>query len=393
MAYTVLRISDGFRSYPFLFDGTNIYWPDYNPLKFGRNPDYCLQIENCDDFVFGAADCLACAPFIHESYKYQQYVPVPASGNGYIALIPWKNGQADNDYISAQGKLIAQPLKDISISTVLGDDNISIVFNKSGINPITTIQECYGAKSARSTVTMHAEIAIMGGDDVYWHNDTSEYKDGRFIFKLINFPYQNQYQWNDGLKIAGIVNFEIRTRVHNDPTCSDIGCDNEDHFTTETMHVSVRTDPFPISRERYGKLLHIASGQPTKIDIPNDMNIIRPRLVNKTIQKVVEMTAQTDSKSNIIQPIVFRSRELASIIFPPAGTENICINLDAYKASVKRFYIKIEGMAFYEIGRTESGVIFKIKGNMLPGRLTNGTYYILNQDAELVTTGKYKYES
>ena len=235
MAYTVLRISDGFRSYPFLFDGTNIYWPDYNPLKFGRNPDYCLQIEGCDDFVFGATDCLACAPFMHESYKYQQCVVVPACSNGYIALIPWKNGQADTDYIGAQGKLITPPLEDISVSTILGDGNISIVFNKRGINPIIAIQECYGAKSARSTVTMRAEIAIMDGDDVYWHNDTSEYKDGRFIFRLTNFPYQNQYQWDEGLKIAGIVHFEIQTLVHNDPTCGDIGCDNKDHFATETM--------------------------------------------------------------------------------------------------------------------------------------------------------------
>lgn len=380
MTYTVLRISDGFRNYPFLFDGRNIYWPDYNPLKFGRNPQYCLQIEGREDLIFDSTSCLACKPFIHEGYKYQQCVPVRYRGNGYVyvALIPYKDGQADPDYISAQGKLIEKPLE-LSADTMLHDEFISIVFNKKIANPIGLVQQCYGAKSKPSTVTMSAEIAIMDGDDMYWHNDTCEYKDGRFDFRLINFPYGNQYQWKDNLKIAGIVHFEIKTAI--------------DKQTSETIHVSVRTNPFPITQERYGRLLHAASGQPTKIDIPNDMNITRPRFINKTIQQVVEMTAQTDSKSNIIQPVFFRSRELASIIVHPAVTENICINLDAYKAAVGRFYIKIEGVAFYEIGRTESGVIFKINGNMLPGTLTNGTYYILNQDAELVTTGKYKYES
>ena len=377
MAYTVLRISDGFRFYPFLFDGANVYWPDYNPLKFDMNPQYCLQVEGYDDFIFDATSCLACMPFIHEGHKYQQYVPVNRHSGGYVALMPYNAGQPDPNYVGAQGRLVTESIE-LSADTMLHAEFISIVFNKGITNPIGVVQQCYGAKSFRSTVTMIAEIAIMDSDDVYWHSNTYTYKDGRFDFGLVGFPYVNQYQWKDGLKIAGIVHFEIRTLLPDGP---------------EIIHVSVRTNPFPITLERYGRLVHAATGQATKIDIPEDMNIIRPRFINKTIQQVVEMTAQTDSKSNIIQPVFFRSRELASIIVHPAVTENICINLDAYKAAVERFYIKIEGVAFYEIGRTESGVIFKISGNMLPGKLTNGTYYILNEDAELVTTGKYKYES
>ena len=104
------------------------------------------------------------------------------------------------------------------------------------------------------------------------------------------------------------------------------------------------------------------------------------------------MTSQTDSKSNIVQPVFFRARDLANIIVHPEVTENICINLDAYKAKVTTFHIKIEGTTFTEIGRTESGVIFKVQGNLLPGKLAGGVYYILDQDANLVTTGKYIYE-
>lgn len=391
MAYTVLRISDGFRKYPFLFDGNYIYWPDYNPLKFNRDPDYCLQIEGCADFVFGAEDCLACEPFIHEGYKYQQSVKVPRSGTGYIALIPWKDGRPDPDYIGAQGRLVT-PSPNLTTSVELKDNYISIVFDKSiSNNVLSYVRSFYSAPRRRADITVSAEIAIMDGDDVFWHNDTSLFKGGRFDFGLINWPYGNQYQWKDGLRIASIVHFVVTSYIH-DPECNIKDCVDESHFIPKTIHIDVRSNPFTLTQERYGRLLQVASGNPIKINIPDDMNIVRPRLVNKTVQNVVEMTAQTDSKANIIQPIFFRSRELASIIVHPAVTENICINLDAYKASVDRFYIKIEGVAFYEIGRTESGVIFKVKGNMLPGKLTVGTYYILNQDAELVTTGKYKYE-
>ena len=123
------------------------------------------------------------------------------------------------------------------------------------------------------------------------------------------------------------------------------------------------------------------------------MVINKPYIVNKTVQHVTQMTSQTDSKANIVQPVFFRARELANIILHPAVTENICINLDAYKAQVSSFFIKVEGTTFPEIGRTEAGVIFKVQGNMLPGSQNAGVYYILNQDADLVTTGKYIYEA
>ena len=76
----------------------------------------------------------------------------------------------------------------------------------------------------------------------------------------------------------------------------------------------------------------------------------------------------------------------------PRFTENICINLNQFKAKVDRFILQIENTNFVEIGRIASGVIFKIIGTSLPGDLTEGTYYILNEDGEGITTGQYKYE-
>jgi hypothetical protein len=39
------------------------------------------------------------------------------------------------------------------------------------------------------------------------------------------------------------------------------------------------------------------------------------------------------------------------------------------------------------------GIIFKVTGNILPQEITEGTYYILDENSELVTKGKYKYSS
>ena len=80
------------------------------------------------------------------------------------------------------------------------------------------------------------------------------------------------------------------------------------------------------------------------------------------------------------------------MVFHPAVVENICINLDQYKAKVDKFVLKLEGCSFTEIGRTSAGVIFKIDGRSLPNMITSGLYYILNSSGELVTTGKYMYE-
>ena len=117
-----------------------------------------------------------------------------------------------------------------------------------------------------------------------------------------------------------------------------------------------------------------------------------PRVINKTVQQVTNLSNKTDSRAGIVQPVFIRTRDLASIVVHPAVTENICINLDAYKSSVNKFMIRIEDCTFKEYGRTSAGVIFKVVGNQLSGTLKEGTYYILNQDEELVTTGKYQYE-
>lgn len=122
-----------------------------------------------------------------------------------------------------------------------------------------------------------------------------------------------------------------------------------------------------------------------------NMNILNINAVNKTENKIIKVDRPENSKSNIIQTSFYRVTDAVEIVVRPEVNENICINLDSYKHLVSSFILQIEGVKFIEVGRLKAGVIFKVFGNRLPKKITSGQYYILNQDFDLVTSGKYIY--
>jgi hypothetical protein len=70
--------------------------------------------------------------------------------------------------------------------------------------------------------------------------------------------------------------------------------------------------------------------------------------------------------------------------------------LDEYKSKTNTFVLQIDNQQFMEIGRVPQGVLFKIPANKLSigeGETLhyNGTYFILNNDLDMITNGKYTY--
>lgn len=128
-----------------------------------------------------------------------------------------------------------------------------------------------------------------------------------------------------------------------------------------------------------------------KIIDTSNMEIKNYTVVNKIINNVVQIERPLDSKSNIIQPVFFRVKDTEYLTIHPIVTENVCINLDDYKSKVKNFMIQIEGCIFKQIGSNKHGEIFKITANTLPCEKTDGIYYVLDENAEYITSGKYKY--
>ena len=166
-----------------------------------------------------------------------------------------------------------------------------------------------------------------------------------------------------------------------------IGGNDEDNNYREMFYM--RTNEIPVTQEVFSYFL-LTTGRKINLDTVN-MNQLNISTVNKTEQIVYKYDNVSDVKSNIIQPVFFKARDLGNIVVHPEVTENICINLDQFKSKVKRFIIQIEGCSFHEIGRTGSGVIFKITGNILPKEKTSGLYYILDENSVLVTNGNYTY--
>ena len=137
-----------------------------------------------------------------------------------------------------------------------------------------------------------------------------------------------------------------------------------------------------------GEILENDIREIRKVDLDSlDMDVNKYNVVNVIENKIVSVERPSDYKANIIKPVFIKVQDADSIRLHRSVTENIVINLDAYKNKVKAFILKIGDTNYYEIGRVNSGIIFKVVGSSLPEE--DGNYYILNDDGDLVTTGKY----
>ena len=152
---------------------------------------------------------------------------------------------------------------------------------------------------------------------------------------------------------------------------------------------NIISNELPVNQEIFSRFTNDSE---KLIDI-NDMNITNYIVVNKIKNEIVQIERPNDSKDNILQPVFFRVKDTEKLTLHPEVTENICINLDDYKSKVDKFIfqiiIKDEVFRFNQIGANKYGILFNIPGNKLPKEALSGTYYILNENYELVTTGKY----
>ena len=154
---------------------------------------------------------------------------------------------------------------------------------------------------------------------------------------------------------------------------------NEELFT-------IISNELPITQEIFS--IFTNGGSEKIIDIA-DMNINTFNVVNKIENNIIQLERPNESKSNIVQPVFFRTKETETLTLHPVVTENISINLDDYKSKVERFILQIGDNQFEQIGANSYGILFKIPANTLSKTISSGIYYILNENKELVTTGKY----
>ena len=236
--------------------------------------------------------------------------------------------------------------------------------------------ETYGLSDV-SKDDIHYEIVIKNKDTIIL-GPNIKFTDVRQSISITDInDAQNEYSgmreffsswdnYSDGWKI-------VASLVVEDPTSKE-------------ELINIVSNEIPITQELFKFFVNTETRK-----IIDDMEFINYTVVNKIENNILQIERPNESKSNIIQPVFFRVKETEFLTIHPAVTENISINLDDYKSKVKNFILQIEGCTFKQIGTNSYGALFKVVGSNLPKNMPTGLYYILDENYELITTGKYKY--
>lgn len=252
------------------------------------------------------------------------------------------------------------------------------------------------------------EVVIKDDENIYfcdtklikdYEDHEGQYPD--FNPELMEYTFHKseiaqQWTWyKDGLFIQGSVELynviDVAEDIRTKPDDEII-----DYLRSSMIQtISLTTNEIPLNKENYKYLIpsNILPSGKNKINLKLvDMIEYEVSVVNKINKKVININRPEDYKANIVKPVFIRSEKLGEIVIHPAVNENISLNLNKYKSKVDIFYLRIEGIDFIEIGRTQQSVVFGIDGHLLPNEVTGGIAYLLDENFNLVTTGHYTYE-
>jgi hypothetical protein len=247
-------------------------------------------------------------------------------------------------------------------------------------------------------VRISYDLSIKNDDEVFFYNTISsddiecsfENIDEISLsnFERISWDWFKAYETSNDkpLYLQGLANIYVKP----------------DENANENLFLYLKSNQIPLTQELISYFTNPRTSMLDDLDEfwkikrvnLNDVNMIIYNInaVNKTENIIKHFDyVNNDSKSNIVQPIFYKVQPLSSIYIHSGVTENIAINLDAYKSKVKTFKLKLGSSTFIEAGRVKTGIVFIIKANKLDGLLSSGNYFILNERDEVVTSGKYNY--
>lgn len=311
--------------------------------------------------------------------------PVTFNSDNYIKLDPYIGGQNSinisdtiSDYIGCDIELT----EDATSKIVLSKIRFNQEYNTDGIQTFEDFKQ-YMQETYEVEGDIYLKYCLMIIDNTAENIYKSVIKSTNELYCIFGrdeLSFDSWNGWKEGLKFKLILSICSK----NDGSTDSDDTDDEEIMIIRSNAISITQDVM-----KY----FIGENPINYVNLTTlDMKNYTINAVNKIEKKVIQLEKPTDYKSNLIKPVYYRSRDISNLIIHPEVTENICINLDAYKSTVSVFYIQIEGMTFVERARVNAGVIFKIVGSDLAGAVGEGTFYVLNQDKEMITSGKYKYE-
>lgn len=410
----------------------NFYYPEYSIETYEQDVNYALTINTwihgkyiyLGTFILNRKDAIACNRVREfEGTRYYEFTNIRIIDPWYLTYgDEWRGfrrnvcgeEEFDDCEINGTGSILnisLHPIEEvgsryIKLRDYIGGQNaINLSDNITGyISYHIGREEYYGYEER-----IHGSLSFNKSYEQNYEGLKLYLKE---TYNIDNFILRYEFVVKDKENIYKTCQF-IKEDIHCTITRDDLRFDSWDDFI-EGMSIAASVDIIIDSEdsddyeEVYPTLSIISNELPLTQDLFKfyigelpfnhvtlsliDMNTYNINTVNKIEKKIIQVDRPSDYKSNILKPVYYKVKDVASIVLHPAVTENICLNLDAYKSSVEAFIIQVEGVNFTERARTNAGVIFKIVGTSLPNINTSGVYYILNQDSELITTGKYNYE-
>lgn len=287
-----------------------------------------------------------------------------------------------------------------NMDTIFGDDDwgqfcltTNVTFNPVYRDLGEYLVETYGLLwmgKDKSNLQYQCVIAVQDDENVYAAQEMPYWMNGDYMFierpKLsgqttLSFDSFNNYR--EGLYLKAVLKVYL-----DDPDEPLLYLDsNKIPMTKELFSHFVKEDKDYGSIDSRVKLIEFIPKS-----VLDNMSIYNIKAYNQVVQQAIKVERPEEKHTNVIKPMFFKVRELGNMVFHPAVKEKICINLDEHKSKVQLFSLQLEGIKYKEIGRNAAGVIFDIDGSLLPKEHTTGLFYILNQDGDLVTNGKYTYE-
>lgn len=336
-------------------------------------------------------------PLIEGEYNYNNtgsllnftLYPVDYINDSYISKEFYSGGQNSINIVKNVNDIF-----NISINPEFEDRGMvikyDINFNKTYVNDLNLyLRETYGILNPTYSCKLiiidksnYSQEYFSTSPQIYEDNIESSIVFDKYVFNDGKDKYEEGHfnlfdswdNWRPGLVIVGVL------------TIYYTGDDRRDDL------LSISSNEIPLTKDLY-KYLKIDDFKTSHINLNDiDMKQYNISVVNKIVNNIIQVDKPEDSKANIIQPVFFRVRDLNSIIIHPEVTENICINLDSYKSKVNKFTLQVEGVKFNQISSTSQGIIFRVIGNNLPNSKPEGVYYILDDNYDMITSGKYIYE-
>lgn len=164
-----------------------------------------------------------------------------------------------------------------------------------------------------------------------------------------------------------------------------ISCNEEDIIVLSSNAIACTPEVFSYLLPQPSSILYPAG---TKLKLNNIyMKELKLDVVNKVQKTIVTMDGNRNN-SSIIKPVFYKSFESSDISLYRKVKQNIGINLDNYKSKTDKFYILINNTYILEKARVTGNIVFAVDGTTLP-EVSSGTYFVCDQNKELITTGKY----